>query len=98
MKIACENCGTKYSIDDEKLKGKVYKIRCKKCSNVIVAKGTAVGEADPSAKERHTFDDDAPDDPDRVWHLVIAQEQAGPFTLAEVEGHLRSGKVNAQTF
>jgi len=40
MKISCENCGAKYSIADEKVKDKVFKIRCKKCSEVIVVKGT----------------------------------------------------------
>jgi predicted Zn finger-like uncharacterized protein len=39
MKIVCENCGAKYSIADEKIKGKVFKIRCKKCSESIVIRG-----------------------------------------------------------
>ena len=39
MKIVCDNCATKYSIADEKVRGKVFKIRCKKCSHVIVVKG-----------------------------------------------------------
>ena len=41
MKIVCGNCGAKYSISDDKVQGKVFKIRCRKCSNVIVVKGTA---------------------------------------------------------
>ncbi|HUT77318.1 MAG TPA: GYF domain-containing protein [Polyangia bacterium] len=41
MKIVCENCGAKYSIADEKIKGKVFKIRCKKCSESIVVRGDA---------------------------------------------------------
>lgn len=44
MKIACESCGTKYAIADEKVRGKVFKIRCKKCQNVIVVKGTEGGD------------------------------------------------------
>ena len=39
MKIVCDKCATKYSIADEKVRGKVFKIRCKKCSHVIVVKG-----------------------------------------------------------
>ena len=35
MKIVCDSCSAKYSIADEKVAGKVFKIRCKKCSNVI---------------------------------------------------------------
>ncbi len=39
MKIVCDNCGAKYSIADEKIRGKVFKIRCKKCSESIVVRG-----------------------------------------------------------
>ena len=42
MKIVCDSCGTKYSISDDKVRGKVFKIRCKKCSHIIVVRG---GEA-----------------------------------------------------
>ncbi len=41
MKIVCDACGAKYSIADEKVAGKVFKIRCKKCSNIIVVRGNA---------------------------------------------------------
>ena len=40
MKIVCDACSAKYSIADEKVQGKVFKIRCKKCSNIIVVRGT----------------------------------------------------------
>ncbi|MBW2212228.1 MAG: zinc-ribbon domain-containing protein, partial [Deltaproteobacteria bacterium] len=29
MKIVCDSCGAKYSIADEKVAGKIFKIRCK---------------------------------------------------------------------
>ncbi len=34
MKIVCDNCATKYQIADEKVSGKAFKIRCKKCGAV----------------------------------------------------------------
>src|SRR5262249_20039816 len=43
MKIVCDNCATKYSIADEKVRGKVFKIRCKKCSHIIVVRGNEGG-------------------------------------------------------
>ncbi|MBM4319659.1 MAG: DUF4339 domain-containing protein, partial [Deltaproteobacteria bacterium] len=43
MKLICEQCGARYSIADDKVRGKVFKIRCKKCDNVIVVKGDADG-------------------------------------------------------
>jgi len=39
MKFTCDNCGTRYSIPEERVAGKILKIRCKKCENIIVVKG-----------------------------------------------------------
>ena len=35
MKFHCDRCKTRYSITDEKVRGKILKIRCKNCSSVI---------------------------------------------------------------
>src|SRR5689334_1679643 len=39
MKIVCGSCQAKYSIADEKVAGKVFRIRCKRCGEVIVVRG-----------------------------------------------------------
>ncbi len=49
MKIVCDNCATKYSIADEKVRGKVFKIRCKKCSHIIVVRGGADGSVEATS-------------------------------------------------
>src|SRR5262245_14383979 len=64
MKIVCDNCSTKYSIADEKVRGKVFKIKCKKCSHIIVVKGqegaaaegAPVGPGGFDQKETKVFD------------------------------------------
>ncbi len=38
MKFSCERCQTRYSIGDEKVRGKVLKIRCKTCGNIVVVR------------------------------------------------------------
>ena len=53
MKISCQSCAAKYTIADEKVVGKIVKIRCKKCSATIVINGNdtaalAAGGADTS--------------------------------------------------
>ena len=51
MKIACQSCQAKYTIADEKVVGKVVKIRCKKCGATIVVNGqerTRVREEPPT--------------------------------------------------
>ena len=67
MKIVCDACAAKYSIADEKVAGKVFKIRCKKCSNVIVVRGNAESEANApeqlEQKETRVFDYSGYDNP-----------------------------------
>ena len=47
MKFACDRCKTRYSIADERVRGKILKIRCKNCSNVItVREGMAAPETE----------------------------------------------------
>jgi len=38
MKFLCDNCQTKYSIGDDKVRRKVLKIRCKNCGHIIVVR------------------------------------------------------------
>ncbi len=38
MKFICDKCSAKYSISDQKVRKKVLKIRCKKCSHVIIVR------------------------------------------------------------
>ncbi len=38
MKFHCDRCKTKYSISDDRVRGKILKIRCKNCSAVITVR------------------------------------------------------------
>lgn len=38
MKFVCDCCQTKYSIADEKVRGKILKVRCKACTNIITVR------------------------------------------------------------
>ena len=87
MKIVCDSCGTKYSISDEKVRGKVFKIRCKKCSHIIVVRGTTdAAAAAPAAAA------------DGGWHLVVDGEQVGPVPEADLRGRFERGEINADTY
>ncbi|MDQ3340052.1 MAG: zinc-ribbon domain-containing protein [Myxococcota bacterium] len=109
MKIVCDACQAKYSISDDKVQGKVFKIRCKKCSNIIVVRGGA-SAAEPAAapaaeKETRTYDygydgggDQAPAGDDSVWHVVINQDQVGPMTAGEVQQRFSAGEIDADTY
>jgi predicted Zn finger-like uncharacterized protein len=88
MKIVCDSCSTKYSISDDKVRGKVFKIRCKKCSHIIVVRGTT-DEVPAAAPETST---------EAVWHLVIDGEQVGPLTDPEVRAQLARGEVSGENY
>jgi predicted Zn finger-like uncharacterized protein len=113
MKIVCDNCATKYSIADEKVRGKVFKIRCKKCSHIIVVRGGdgATASAEPTGGDGGFPTDDAATVAARstgapaplgtgeaVWHLVVDREQIGPLTREEVHGKFRAGEVDLETY
>lgn len=86
MKIVCDSCATKYSIADEKVRGKVFKIRCKKCSHIIVVRG---GESAPEAVVAPA---------EGGWHLVIDGEQVGPIGDADVRTKIERGDAKGDTY
>jgi len=88
MKIVCDSCGTKYSIADEKVRGKVFKIRCKKCSHIIVVRGGETGGPEAAAAPAT----------EGGWHLVIDGEQVGPLGDADVRTKIERGEVKADTY
>src|SRR5262245_37632185 len=108
MKIVCDACQAKYSISDDKVQGKVFKIRCKKCSNIIVVRGGAAAEPAPQPaveKDTRVYDygydaggDRAPAGDDAVWHVVINQDQVGPMTAADVQARFSAGEIDGETY
>src|SRR5436190_15428089 len=92
MKIVCDSCATKYSISDDKVRGKVFKIRCKKCSHIIVVRGTneAAASATPGIAVAAA---DA-----GGWHLVVDGDQVGPVSEADIRARAERGEVNGDTY
>ena len=88
MKIVCDSCGTKYSIADEKVRGKVFKIRCKKCSHIIVVRGGETGGPEATAAPAA----------EGGWHLVIDGEQVGPIADADVRTKIERGEIKGDTY
>lgn len=89
MKIICDSCGTKYSISDDKVRGKVFKIRCKKCSHIIVVRGGEAGAEEAAA---------APAAEAGGWHIVVEGEQVGPIPDADVRARIERGEIRGDTY
>ncbi len=101
MKIVCDSCGAKYSIADEKVRGKVFKIRCKKCSEVIVVRGDGTGEttgprggAEPAAAAAAAV----PSGGEAIWHLVVGGEQQGPYSPEQISAMLSTGQIDWEAY
>ncbi len=90
MRILCDNCSAKYSIADEKVVGKVFKIRCKKCSHVILVRGDGSSPGEAAASQ-------APSQ-GGVWYVVRAGQQDGPYSESDIQGLLASGEVESDTY
>ena len=48
MRFFCDRCKTRYTIDDAKVRGKVLKIRCKNCGNVMTVSDAGGSSVSPS--------------------------------------------------
>ncbi|MFK7985386.1 MAG: GYF domain-containing protein [Sandaracinaceae bacterium] len=89
MKIVCDSCSAKYSIADEKVAGRVFKIRCKKCGAAIVVRGDQVDNAAEGEDANRVVDYGG----DAVWHIVIDGDQQGPFAPAQIGEMLSVGTI-----
>lgn len=93
MKIVCDSCGAKYSIADEKVAGKIFKIRCKKCSSVLEVRGDQTG-AHPFGDPGGSQDSGA----DPAWYIVVDGEQKGPLRPIELSQLFAKGAVGLDSY
>jgi predicted Zn finger-like uncharacterized protein len=98
MKITCQACQAKYTIADEKVVGKVVKIRCKKCGASIVINGNESASAAASPGVAGAVEDVKPADKGAAWTVNVADGDQRTMTEAEIIESYRSGVVNDDTF
>ncbi len=99
MKIVCESCQAKYSIADEKVAGKVFKIRCKRCGEVIIVRGDQQPDQQEAQPEIEAGGAPAVDIPaDAIWHVVINGEQFGPYVPAQIGEMLAINQIDWEAF
>jgi predicted Zn finger-like uncharacterized protein len=112
MKIVCQSCQSKYNVADEKVQGKIVKIRCRKCGATIVVNATASAAAAngsvpapapaiASATAPRGGDASAGDAASggaAEWHVSISDNDQRTMTLAELVNAYNTGVVVADTF
>jgi predicted Zn finger-like uncharacterized protein len=95
MKIQCQSCQAKYTIADEKVLGKVVKIRCKKCGATIVINGNEQPPAEDAA-ETHVFD--YANQSGEQWTVNVADGDQRTMSVAEIVAEYKKGTINDETY
>src|SRR3954471_24263459 len=95
MKIACEACSAKYTIADDKVRGRRVKIRCKGCGTPIVVDGHNGG--DPSISDAET--DTALEAEGAVtWSVNLSDTDSRTMSTEEIVAAYASGVVTSDAF
>jgi predicted Zn finger-like uncharacterized protein len=94
MKIACEACGAKYTIADDKVRGRKVKIRCKGCGTPIVVDGQQGGPALSGVEADAALDAEAP----VVWSVNLSDTDSRTMSVEEIVQGYASGLVTADAF
>ncbi len=92
MKFYCESCNTKYAIADDKVRGKVLKVRCKKCENIITVREAKAPDAPQVSTET------ADGLPDSNWYFAVNGVTTGPLGIESIRSKFASGEVGDEAY
>ncbi len=101
MKISCQSCHSKYNVADEKVQGKIVKIRCRKCGATIVvnASGGALANGSvPAPAPAAPQGASAGRESEGEWHVSVADNDQRTMSLAELVDAYNAGVVAQDTF
>jgi predicted Zn finger-like uncharacterized protein len=103
MKIVCQNCSATYKIADDKVQGKkVFKIKCKKCGEDILVRGTDAPAEAESPMERPSEDEAtrvvSNEGTEPIWHAVLNGDQQGPFSIDQLRDLMGQGQIDTETY
>jgi predicted Zn finger-like uncharacterized protein len=106
VKFVCDKCKTRYSIGEDRVRGKILKIRCKNCANVITVREgmDADGEnrtgrstmAVPLVGANVSGPVAAPSSLHEEWYVSIDGVQTGPLTLLDAQRWITSKPLDAE--
>lgn len=96
MKIQCQSCQAKYTIADEKVLGKVVKIRCKKCSSTIVVNGNELAREGDEGGATQVFDYSGAST--EQWTVNVADGDQRTMSPQEIAVEYRNGTINDETY
>ncbi len=93
MRFSCKKCKAQYNIADDRVRGKVLKIRCKHCGKALIVRGppepTSKAAAHPPILKKEA---------EQEWHYGLDGEDNGPVALASLRSMIGSGEVSEEAF
>ena len=109
MKFNCPSCSAKYQIPDEKLTGRVAKMKCRKCGTIIPIVATPSKQSIAAAPvvrgvtRKPTMKAPLPPSVPAAlepaeWHAGINGSPVGPMTRSQLALKVANGEVTAETF
>jgi predicted Zn finger-like uncharacterized protein len=94
MKITCQACQSKYTIADDKIQGKVAKIRCRKCGATVLVDASGGGPQTNGSVTPATGSAGAED----AWLVSVAEGEQRTMKLEEVIDAYNTGVVTGETY
>ncbi len=107
MKVSCQACGAKYTISDEKVRGRKVKIRCKSCGTPIVVDGqaqeaaaaeAAAAQAAAPAADPAAAPPTAGGAPEIAWSVNLSETDQRTMTTQEIVAGWQSGVVTHDAY
>jgi predicted Zn finger-like uncharacterized protein len=111
VNVTCEKCNKRYSIADDKVRGKSVKIRCKQCQNLISVQGPPVAgqgavaavAITAAAPQAQAWEDERTRampamDLSPTWFAMVKGKQIGPMTLRDLESKVKTQEVSLRTY
>jgi predicted Zn finger-like uncharacterized protein len=95
MKIICQACQSKYTIADDKIQGKVAKIRCRQCGATVLIDGSVPGggaQTDGSATTGSTPPTAG------LWLVNVAEGDQRSLRTQEIVDAYNARQITAETY
>jgi predicted Zn finger-like uncharacterized protein len=102
MKLVCAGCGAHYQIDDAIVRGKLVRLRCKRCATILEVRGPREGSSGsrvmrlgPPSPPPRSVTEPAREDAGRAapalaeWYLSVEGRLRGPMSPAELRQRVR---------
>ncbi len=98
MKITCQSCQSKYNVADEKVQGKIVKIRCRKCGSTIVVQGNGGAAANGSGASSGANGSAGAETDATQWHVNAGEGEPRTMSIGELVEAYNAGTIAQDTF